>query len=135
MTVAMEIVGPALSRKQRSMLNFAAKVALSSDLAQRHGSVITKNGKPISTGINKQKNVDINTPHGINAPDYFTVHAEADAISHYPNSLKGATLYVARINKNGEERYSRPCENCAKLIAKHGIRTVIYTITEDDDND
>lgn len=130
MNAAVEILGDALSRKQKSMLALAVKVSATSELAQKHGAVIVKNGRVLSLGVNKQKNVDINTPFAVNAPEYFTVHAEADAIARCATT-KGATIYIARINKTGEERFSRPCDNCAEAIRKAGIRTVIYTLTED----
>ena len=129
MSVAVEILGNKLSNKQKSLLNLAVKVSLTSDLFQRHGAVIVKNGRVLALGVNKQKNADINTPDAVDAPEYFTVHAEADAINRCANT-EGATIYIARINKNGEERFSRPCDNCAETIRKAGIRTVIYTLTE-----
>lgn len=129
MTRVVEILGDSLSRKQKSMLALATKMAATSDLAQKHGAVIVKNGRVLALGINKQKNADINTPYAVNVPEYFTVHAEADAINRCANT-EGATIYIARINKNGEERFSRPCDNCAETIRKAGIRTVIYTLTE-----
>ena len=130
----VEIVGDTLSRKQKSLLNLAVKVAATSDLAQRHGAVIVKNGRVLALGVNKQKNADINAPHALNAPEYFTVHAEADAINRARN-IKGATIYIARVNKRGEERLSRPCDSCAETIRKAGIRTVIYTLSDVDDTE
>lgn len=134
MNAAVEILGNKLSNKQKSLLNLATKVAATSELAQRHGAVIVKNGRVLALGVNKQKNADINTPYAVNAPEYFTVHAEADAINRARN-IKGATIYIARVNKNGEERFSRPCDSCAEAIRKAGIRTVIYTLTEGNEND
>lgn len=129
MNAVTEILGSSLSRKQKSMLSLATKMAGSSELAQKHGAVIVKNGRVLALGANKQKNADINTPDAVKIPEYFTVHAEMDAINRCANP-KGATIYIARINKNGEERFSRPCDNCAEAIRKAGIRTVIYTLTD-----
>lgn len=133
MASVIEILGSSLSRKQKSMLSLAVKVSATSELAQQHGAVVVKNGRVLALGVNKQKNADINTPFAVNAPEYFTVHAEVDAINRAANT-QGATIYIARINKQGEERYSRPCDNCAEVIRKAGIRTVIYTLTGEEEN-
>lgn len=41
--------------------------------------------------------------------------------------VKGATLYVVRVNKDGTLGNSKPCKNCTKFIVKLGIRKVIYS--------
>lgn len=133
MSAAIEILGDSLSRKQKSFLSLAVKQAAASELHQQHGAVIVKNRRVLSVGINKQKNADIVTPHAINRAEYFTVHAEIDAINRCANT-EGATIYIARVNKNGEERFSRPCDNCAKAIREAGIRVVIYTLTEGEED-
>ena len=52
----------------------------------------------------------------------FVVHAEANAIKNFfkynedASVLNGTTLYVTLF----------PCLNCAKLIAEHGIKKVVY---------
>lgn len=47
----------------------------------------------------------------------------------YPKgaSLRGATVYVARVNKRGELRLARPCENCWEELKSKGVSTVIYS--------
>ena len=49
----------------------------------------------------------------------FTLHAEANAITHAANegiSLKGTTIYTT----------TSPCVECSKLIAQSGIIRVVY---------
>ena len=46
----------------------------------------------------------------------YVVHAEANAITNSPVSLKGSTIYVAL----------HPCNECAKLIIQSGIKEVVY---------
>ena len=61
-----------------------------------------------------------------NIPDaYFNEVVEAirDAGKH----ARGATLFVARVNKSGEDRLSKPCVNCQKYIEESKIKNVIYT--------
>lgn len=54
------------------------------------------------------------------------VHAEVAAIKRC-REPKGATLYVARVNKSGEPRLSRPCNNCQEYIERSGIKQVFFT--------
>jgi len=49
------------------------------------------------------------------------------AIREAGQNLKGAVIYVARVNKNGEDRDSKPCIKCSGLIKNAGIKKVIYT--------
>ena len=35
---------------------------------------------------------------------------------------------MARVNKNGYDRDSKPCSKCASLIEKVGIKRVIFTM-------
>lgn len=130
MSAVIERIGNSLSRKQKSFLNLAVKTAAASELAQKHGAVVVKGGSVLSLGFNKQKNADIVNPSEAVSPEYFTVHAEIDALNRAGNT-EGATIYIARVNNNGEERYSRPCNSCAEAIRKAKIRTVIYTLNDE----
>jgi len=91
----------------------------------KHGAVIVKGGRVIGVGINKNRNhpTIVSSEH---IKDHCSVHAEIDALRKVKN-VKGATIYVARINKRGEDRMSRPCNNCHNQIEKSGIRKVVYT--------
>lgn len=57
----------------------------------------------------------------------LTVHAEIDALSRVTDP-RGAVVYVARVGKNGDEKFSRPCKNCSKALAEAGVKAVIYTV-------
>lgn len=120
---------PRLSNRQRSFLNIAVKAAGSSEIGKwKHGAVVVKSGRVLSIGVNKQRNAEMQTY----AKDYetcFTVHAEIDALARVPKrEQRGATIYVARVNVNGEERLSRPCENCEEALVAAGIKNVIFTV-------
>lgn len=57
-----------------------------------------------------------------------SVHSEEAAIKQCKNiDLSSAVLYVSRVNKSGDEMYSRPCSKCLNLINSVGIRKVVYT--------
>jgi len=46
----------------------------------------------------------------------YVIHSEANAISHARGSLTGAKVYVTLF----------PCNECAKLLASHRVREIIY---------
>lgn len=91
----------------------------------KHGAVIVKGGRVISIGINKNRNhpTIVSSEH---IKTHCSVHAEVDALRKVKNA-KGATIYVARVNKRGQDRLSRPCDRCHKAIKDAGIRKVVYT--------
>lgn len=115
-----------LSNKQRRFLNLASRIAETSILPQKHGAVIVKAGRVISLGVNKWRNREMNSPQAEYNP-YLTYHAETDAIGNARNDLSGATIYIARIGKDGNEKFSRPCQRCTQAIKAVGIKKVIYT--------
>jgi len=115
-----------LSKKQRSFLNIAAKTAHASELNQRHGAVIVKSGRVLAIGLNKKRNYDLVTTSKVNNGD-FTVHAEIDALSRVSNP-EGATIFIARVNVNGVEMLSRPCDRCAQALADARVKNIIYTV-------
>lgn len=95
----------------------------------KHGSVIVKGGRVISTGINKERN----HPKIVSSEHIKTdcsVHAEIDALKK-AKDVNGATIYIARVNKRGEARDSKPCSRCYVALRNNGIKKVIYTISEE----
>jgi len=113
-----------VSNQQRNFLNIASKVAETSTMDQRHGAVVVKTGRVLSVGVNKWRN-----PSLISINHYdpnLTVHAEIDALNRVSDA-RGATIYVSRVDKFGQEQYSRPCERCEKALAAAGVKAVIYT--------
>lgn len=125
------LLEPHLSRSQQSFLKLAMRVAEASECNQRHGAIVVRAGSVLSTGLNKWRN-DILTS-GIlfdeGRSTAVSVHAEIDALSR-AKYTKGATLYIARINKKGTPRFSKPCKNCAKAIKEAGISKIIYTTND-----
>lgn len=117
-----------LSRKQRSFLDIAVRMAESSDVSTRHGAVVVRGGSVLAVGVNKWKNFYppvsvINSEYNPN----ISIHAEVDALSRCSDA-RGATIYIARVNKKGDERMSRPCIDCEKTLIEAGVKKVIYTV-------
>lgn len=76
-------------------------------------------------GVNKY----VNSPFKV-SPEHMSkcsVHAEIAAIRNAGGSVKGATLYVARINNRGDTMYSAPCTKCQPILEEYGIRRAVWT--------
>jgi deoxycytidylate deaminase len=92
-------------------------------MKQKHGCVVVRGGSILSVGTNKFKN----HPAYVHEFDKCSVHAEIDALSRVSDA-RGADIYVARINRAGVERLSRPCVPCYKRLHNLGIRKIVFTI-------
>lgn len=114
-----------MSRRDRAWLDYAIRIAYGSNAVKRHGAVIVKGGSVRGVGFNKY----VNSPFKVSEEhlDRCSVHAEIAAIRNARGSVKGATLYVARINNRGMEMYSAPCNKCQDALEAHGIRKVVWT--------
>jgi len=115
-----------LSKKERAFLDLASKMAETSEVENRHGAVLVKNGRVLALGINKWRNKDLNCGRE-KYQAVLTTHAEIDALSRVANP-EGAVLYIARVGLAGEARISRPCSRCMAVIEKLGIKRIIYTV-------
>jgi deoxycytidylate deaminase len=115
-----------LSRSQRSFLDLATKVAETSDVNRQHGAVVVRGGRVLSVGINRYRSRHTTVSESTEYDPNISTHAEADALSRVPDP-RGATIYVARVDKQGRPRFSRPCENCTNLLEEAGVKRVIYT--------
>lgn len=62
-----------------------------------------------------------------------TIHAERAVVKRLGDvsQLRGATLIVVRLNRQGELRNSKPCHDCElfleKCMREYGLRKVIYS--------
>ena len=122
-----------LSNREEAFLSVARYMASKSESRQKHGAVIVKSGRVIGTGYNKYRNNPFRvSPEHIKS--HCSVHAEIDAMRDARwGNLKGAVLYVARVNARGEDRNSKPCIRCQVVIEETEIKKVIYTEGETND--
>lgn len=115
-----------LSNKDKAYLSVARYFATKSKARNTHGAVVVKGGRVLGTGWNRDRN-----PPSIIDPDRIkqdcSYHAEEVAIKEAGSNLKGAVIYVARVNRQGRDRDSKPCIKCSSLIQEAGIKKVIYT--------
>jgi deoxycytidylate deaminase len=115
-----------LSKKDNAYLSVARYFAQKSKSRNTHGAVIVKGGRVLGTGWNKDRNrPQIVSPENIKTDCSY--HAEEIAIKDAGDNLKGAVIYVARVNRQGKDRDSRPCVKCSSLIEVAGIKKIIYT--------
>jgi len=115
-----------ISNKDNAYLGMARYFANKSKAKNRHGAVIVKSGRVLGTGYNKNRNhPSIVSPEHIKTNCSY--HAEELAIRSAGVNTKGAILYVARVNKSGQDRDSMPCPKCFNLIKESGIKRIIHT--------
>ena len=92
----------------------------------KHGALVVKGGRVMGMASNKA----INHPKIVSSchiKTHCSRHAEQQAIRNAGPNLKGAVLYVARVNKTGQERNSKPCSACERAITESGIKRVVFT--------
>jgi deoxycytidylate deaminase len=115
-----------LSKKDRAYLSVARFLATKSNARNNHGAVVVKGGSVLGIGWNKYRNNST-----IVSPEHIKTDcsrcAEGVAIKDAGPRAKGAVIYVARVNRHGEDRYSRPCPRCEILIKQVQIKRVIFT--------
>jgi deoxycytidylate deaminase len=115
-----------LSRSEQAFLGIARFMAKKSLSRQKHGAVIVRGGSVLGMGYNKDRNhPDIVSPEHIKK--HCSRHAELEAIRDANWNVKGAVLYVARVNSSGADRNSKPCGLCEAIIRETEIKKVIYT--------
>ena len=115
-----------LSAKDRSRLDQAVRIAENSECQKRHGAILTSGGRVLGIGVNTNRN----DPAIIgDAQLAYSVHAEVAALRAWGGTnLKNATIYVARIGRNGDPMMSKPCVKCQEALKAAGVKKVVYTI-------
>lgn len=115
-----------ISKRDKAYLSVARYLATKSTARNTHGCVVVKSGRVLGTGWNKNRNhPTIVSPEHIKTDCSY--HAEEVAIREAGSNAKGAIIYVARVNKQGKDRDSKPCDKCSTLIEKVGIKRIVYT--------
>lgn len=114
----------ATSNTEVRFLKIAISLASTSESRMKHGAIVVKSGNVLGMGINKTRN----SPKIMkSAPLGCSVHAEVAAVRSAGYNVSGATVYVARVNRNGEHRNSAPCSECQKVLNKLGVKRVVHT--------
>lgn len=118
-----------ISKSEQAFLSVARYFAAKSEANKKHGAVVVRAGSVIGKGYNK----DRNNPMFV-SPEHIKTHcsrhAEIEAIRDANWRVDGAILYVARVNRQGRDRNSKPCKYCELVIKETNIKKVIYTRDE-----
>jgi len=124
-----------ITARHRRYLSLAAKVASKNKtyVQQRHGAVLVKGGSVISFSNNENQLKQWVARFRRRDRGIATKHAEVGCIHNIDRSkTTGSTLYVARVNNQGEFRLSEPCPMCQRALKNAGIKKVYYTISEEE---
>lgn len=108
-----------------NIVKIAIKEAKKSNHKHRHGCVVFKGSKIISTGFNEIRycwKLDKKYKKWVNS-----LHAEQKTIIFSEASLKRCSILVVRINKNNEMLNSKPCRICMGMIKDVGISKIYYS--------
>lgn len=112
-------------------MSVARYLASKSKARMKHGAIIVKGGRVVGTGFNKNRNSPLVVSEN-HIKTHCSEHAEISAIKDASFNVKNAVIYIARVNKNGMDRNSKPCNQCFDVISKLGIKKVIYTVENDE---
>ena len=129
--VTTELVQP--TKKLQRYFELARNMAHNSPYGKiRHGALLAKGGSILNASFNKENFSSFGARFRTHDRGHATVHAEIGAILGMSrSSTTGSDVYVCRINKDGEFRYSKPCSMCHEAMKHVGIKRVYYTTNED----
>ena len=116
-------------KKTRRHISLAQQVAEQSDYGKfRHGAVLVKGSSVRNMACNKHRHCHFGKRFRQAHTGTATLHAELGVILGMDRSItRGATVYVARVNKEGDPRMSKPCPMCENAMRHVGIKRVVYT--------
>jgi tRNA(Arg) A34 adenosine deaminase TadA len=115
-------------------LELAKKIAKTSNHRKsRHGAVLVRGGSILNFAKNSLRYARF--PQRFMSYEqnwYCTHHAEIACILGLPKQVtKGATIYVARVGKDGDIKNSKPCCVCQSVLKHVGVKRAIYTTDGD----
>lgn len=102
-------------------LEMALGVASKSKCRHKHGCVVVRDGRIISTSTNKK--IGDPTTSWRNAH----IHAEFAAIAAAGTLASGSNVYVARVDAYGTPAPSEPCKKCKSILDRAGVSKVVWT--------
>jgi len=128
--------------KDEYYLNIAKTVALRGTCLRRnYGAIIVNNDAQVSAGytgsprgfpnccdLGSCLRNEYNIPSGERYDICRSVHAEENAVINAARTgaeINGAKIYVAGIDKDGNEVGAIPCKRCKKVIINSGIEEII----------
>jgi len=109
-------------------IELAKKMAMYSEMREKHGCVIVHDGQVISYGWNHMSDCEMKS--------MSSFHAEVDALcrmkKHYKRGfLAECELYVVRVSyktEAGALKMSKPCSHCSRAIEQMGVGKIYYSV-------
>jgi len=121
------------SNKTQNYLTLAKRAAQQSQHDTfKHGAVLVRGGSVMNTSYNKDQHKKFgNRFRNTRTCGHATHHAELGVVLGLDRKVTaGSTVYVVRVNREGEYRNSRPCQMCQNVLKFCGIKKVVYTTGE-----
>ena len=120
------------SKKMDRCFALAKNIASNSPYGKiRHGALLVKGGSVINASFNKENYSSFGKRFRSPQRGHATVHAELGCILGLPRDVtSGTDLYVCRINRRGEFRFSKPCSMCHEALKHVGVKRVYYTTSD-----
>ena len=102
-------------------------------------AALLQGNRLLAIGYNQRKTHPLAKKFGKNSEAIY-LHAEVDAIINAVRvwgiaALRGSTLKVARVLKNGTPALAKPCEGCQRAIIAFEIGEVEWTTSEGTSDD
>ena len=121
-----------MSRKANKYISLAKTIAMQSNYGKfRHGAVLVKGSSVRNVSSNKDRYCGFGCRFRRNDQGNPTLHAELGVILGLDRSVtQGSTVYVARINNDGNARMSKPCSMCEAALIHCGVKKVTYTTSK-----
>lgn len=95
-------------------------------------AILVKSGRVLSIGFNRSGYSAMMTKHK-HHDGVCSVHAEVDALLQARMcDVTDATIYVARIRKEGDLGLAKPCPMCQSILHEQGIKTAFFTLIGSD---
>jgi tRNA(Arg) A34 adenosine deaminase TadA len=114
-----------LTRAERAHLRRALAVASTSTERQRHGAVVAVGKRVLAVAVNSARNHPMVCTHPKTQAAW---HAEVAALRQLRGAdLSNATLFVARLMRDGTAGNSKPCLRCQGAVDVAGVGRVVWT--------
>lgn len=120
------------SKKINRYFQLSKNMAFNSPYGKlRHGAVLVKGGSIINASFNKDNFNSFGSRFRNHHCGHATHHAELGCVLGLPRSVTaGSALFVCRINRQGDFRFSKPCSMCHGVLKHVGVKKVYYTTNE-----
>ena len=123
--------------KKKRYMELAKRLAEQSEYGKfKHGAVLVQGGSVLNCSYNKDNYNSFGSRFRDINEGRATLHAELGCILGIPRTkTSGATVYVARVNKQGAEKISKPCNMCQNALKHVGVKRVIYTTNKEGEHE